>query len=162
MIDYYTIDAQHIYIGAVQIDPYAPLPPGTTTPPPDTTGDEVAQWTGVDWAVLPERPPLPEPTLPVQDWRVTKLAFRNRLTLAEKAALEFAALDNPAGSQAERMQAATLRVYLADVFAATFIDLAHPDTRAGVQMLEAAGLLAAGRALEILGAPIEAHERLQQ
>lgn len=61
MIDYYTIDAQHIYIGAVQIDPYAPLPPGTTTPPPDTTGDEVAQWTGVDWVVLPERPPLPEP-----------------------------------------------------------------------------------------------------
>lgn len=42
MIDYYTIDAQHIYIGAVQIDPYAPLPPGAVTPPPDTTGDEGA------------------------------------------------------------------------------------------------------------------------
>ena len=61
MMDYYITDAQHIYIGAVQIDPYGPLPPGTTTPPPDTTGDEVAQWTGVDWVVLSERPPLPEP-----------------------------------------------------------------------------------------------------
>lgn len=62
MIDYYTTDEQHIYSGAVQIDPYAPLPPGTITPPPDTTGDEVAMWTGVDWVVLPERPPAPEPS----------------------------------------------------------------------------------------------------
>lgn len=61
MMDYYITDAQHIYIGVVQIDPYGPLPPGTATPPPDTTGDEVAQWTGVDWVVLSERPPLPEP-----------------------------------------------------------------------------------------------------
>lgn len=61
MIDYYTTDNQHIYTGAVQIDPYAPLPPGTITPPPVTTGNEVAQWTGVDWVVLPERPALPEP-----------------------------------------------------------------------------------------------------
>ena len=56
MIDYYTIDTQHIYTGAVQIDPYAPLPPGTITPPPDTAGDEVAQWTGVDWVVLEAYP----------------------------------------------------------------------------------------------------------
>ena len=161
MIDYYTIDAQHIYIGAVQIDPYAPLPPGTITPPPVTTGDEVAQWTGVDWVVLPERPPPPVTPEPVQDWRITRLAFRSRFTLAEKAAIEFAALDNPSGSQSERMQAATLRAYMADVFAATFIDLAHPDTRAGVQMLEAGGLLAVGRALEVLDAPVQAHERPQ-
>ena len=159
MIDYYTIDAQHIYIGAVQIDPYAPLPPGTITPPPDTTGNEVAQWTGVDWVVLPERPPPPVTPEPVQDWRITRLAFRSRFTLAEKAALEFAALDNPAGSQAERMQAATLRAYLADVFAATFIDLARPDTRAGVMQLEALGLLAEGRALEILDGEIAPEER---
>lgn len=63
MIDYYTIDTQHIYTGTVQIDPYAPLPPGTITPPPDTTGDEVAQWTGVDWVVLPAYPQPPAPDL---------------------------------------------------------------------------------------------------
>ena len=65
MITYHTIDAQQIYTGVVQIDPYGPLPPGTTTPPPDTTGDEVAQWTGVDWVVLdsyPQAPPQPEPS----------------------------------------------------------------------------------------------------
>lgn len=60
-MNYYATDSQHIYIGVVQIDPYGPLPPGTITPPPDTTGDEAAMWTGVDWVVLPERPPAPEP-----------------------------------------------------------------------------------------------------
>lgn len=62
MINYYSTDEQHIYSGAGQIDPYGPLPPGTITPPPDTTGDEVAMWTGVDWVVLPERPPAPVPS----------------------------------------------------------------------------------------------------
>lgn len=90
---------------------------------------------------------------------ITKLAFRNRFTLAEKAALEFAALDNPGGSQSERMQAARLRVYLADVVAATYVDLAWSDTRAGVMQLEDLGLLAEGRALEILDAPIQPWER---
>ena len=159
MINYYTIDAQHIYTGAVQIDPYDPLPPGTITPPPDTTGDEVAQWTGVDWVVLPERPPLPEPPQPVVDSRITRLAFRNRFTPTEKASIELAALDDPSATQSVRMQAASLRAYLADLAAATFIDLARPDTRSGVQMLEAAGLLANGRALEILDAPIQPEER---
>lgn len=101
-------------------------------------------------------PVTPEP---VEDWRVTRLAFRNRFTQSEKVALEMAALDNPSAPMPERVQAATLRAYLADVVAATFIDLARPDTRAGVQMLEAAGLLAAGRALEILDAEITPEER---
>lgn len=159
MMNYYTTDDQHIYTGTVQIDPYAPLPPGTITPPPDTTGDEVAQWTGVDWVVLSERPPPPVTPEPVEDWRITKLAFRNRFTLDEKAALEFAALDNPSGSQSERMQAARLRAYLADVAAATYVDLAWPDTRASVLQLEDLGLLAGGRALEILDTPIQPWER---
>lgn len=58
-----------------------------------------------------------------------------------------------------RQQSAMLRAYLADVAAASFIDLARPDTRAGVQVLETAGLLAAGRAAEILDAPIADTER---
>ena len=96
------------------------------------------------------------------DTRITRLAFRNRFTAGEKVALEMAALDDPTAPMAQRQQAAMLRANLADTAAATFIDLARPDTRAGVQMLETAGLLAVGRALEILDAPIEAHERAQQ
>lgn len=93
------------------------------------------------------------------DTRITRLAFRNRFAQAEKVMLELAALDDPAAPMAQRQQAAAIRVYLADVAASTFVDLARADTRAGVQALEAAGLLAPGRALQILDAPVQAHER---
>ena len=96
------------------------------------------------------------------DTRVTRLAFRNRFTQVEKLALELAMLDDPAATLAQRQQAAAIRVYLADVNAATFVDLAHDGTRAGVQALETGGLIGAGRTLEILDAPVEAHERLSQ
>lgn len=97
-------------------------------------------------------------TLP-PDARITRLAFRNRFTQPEKVMLELAALDDPTAPMAQRQQAAAIRVYLADVAASTFVDLARADTRAGVQALEAAGLLAPGRALQILDAPVQAHER---
>lgn len=95
------------------------------------------------------------------DTRITKLAFRNRFTSAEKVAIEFACLDDPAAPMPQRLQAAALRANQADLAAATFVDLAREDTRAGVQMLEAAGLLAEGRALEILDAEIMPEERPQ-
>ena len=101
-------------------------------------------------------PVTPEP---VEDTRITRLAFRNRFTQAEKVMLEIAALDNPAATMPQRQQAAALRAALADTAAATFIDLSRAETRAGVQMLETAGLLAAGRALEILDAEITPEER---
>lgn len=91
--------------------------------------------------------------------RITKLAFRNRFTNAEKVAIEFAGLDDPAAPMPQRLQAAALRANQADLAAATFVDLAREDTRAGVQMLEAAGLLVEGRALEVLDAPILPEER---
>ncbi len=94
--------------------------------------------------------------------RITRLAFRNRFTQAEKVALEIAALDNPAATLVQRQQAAAIRVHLADVNASTFVDLARDDTRAGVQALEAGGLIGVGRALQILDAPVEAHERPAQ
>ena len=94
------------------------------------------------------------------DTRITRLAFRNRFTQPEKVMLELAGLGDPAAPMPQRQQAAAIRVYLADVAASTFVDLARADTRAGVQALEAGGLLAAGRALAILDAPVEAHERL--
>ena len=90
--------------------------------------------------------------------RITRLAFRNRFTQAEKVALEIAALDNPAATLAQRQQAAAIRVYLADVNASTFVDLAHDDTRAGVQAMETGGLIGVGRALQILDAPVTPEE----
>ena len=92
------------------------------------------------------------------DTRITRLAFRNRFSQAEKVMLELAGLDDPAAPMPQRQQAAAIRVHLADVAASTFVDLGRADTRAGVQALEAGGLLAAGRALAILDAPVEAHE----
>lgn len=93
------------------------------------------------------------------DMRITRLAFRNRFTQAEKVMLELAGLDDPTAPMAQRQQSAAIRVYLADVAASAFVDPARADTRAGVQSLEAAGLLAPGRALQILDAPVQAHER---
>jgi hypothetical protein len=97
----------------------------------------------------------------VVDRRVTVLAFRNRFTQAEKVALEMAALDNPGAPIAQRQLAAAIRVNMKDTDAATFIDLEREDTRQGVINLEAAGLLAAGRALVILDADVQDIERPQ-
>lgn len=90
--------------------------------------------------------------------RITKLAFRQRFTTAEKAELEIASMDNPAASMEQRALAATLRANNADIQAATYIDLQRADTRAGVLALEQYGLLAAGRAVQILDTPPTAVE----
>ena len=95
---------------------------------------------------------------PTAPRHITVLAFRNRFTQSEKIAIEIAALDNPAAAMPQRAQSAALRANQLDVQAANYIDLDRTDTRAGVQVLEAAPILAAGRALEILDAPIAAHE----
>lgn len=96
---------------------------------------------------------------PSAERHITQLALGRRFTTPERVALELAALDNPAGTTQQRQQAAALRVYLADVAAARYIDLDRADTRAGVQALEADGLLASGRAAQILDAPVQAAER---
>ena len=91
--------------------------------------------------------------------RITKLAFRNRFTKAEKAGIEFAALDDPTAPIAQRQQAAALRADLKDQEQATFIDLDGEDTRTGVLTLEMVGLIASGRAVEILDTPVQDKER---
>lgn len=79
--------------------------------------------------------------------RITKLAFRNRFTSAEKNALYTAAKTS-----------VDVQIYLDDVNAATYIDLQRADTRANVQSLETAGLIAAGRAAIILDTPVQPDE----
>lgn len=92
-------------------------------------------------------------------WRITKLAFRNRFTMAEKVAMEIASLDDPGAAIALRQQAAALRANLADIASASYIDLTRPDTRDGVLALESAGLLATGRAAAVLDSPVVDSER---
>lgn len=103
-------------------------------------------------------PPVEELVAPVR--RITRLAFRNRFALAELIALEIAGVDNPSASADDRRSAASIRVMTRSVDTATFIDLDHQDVRGSVFMLEAGGLLADGRASEILDTPVQSHELL--
>ncbi|CAN7513438.1 hypothetical protein LJR129_003582 [Acidovorax sp. LjRoot129] len=134
----------------------APPSQSTTT----TEGEPRANWSGVAWVMRPYVAPSPEPEAPAvaAPRIVSVLGFRRRFTPAEKAAIEWAAVDRPDQPDALRMQAAALRATLADQATAQFIDLEDPATVHGVQGLEALGILAAGRALEILTAPIQPEE----
>ena len=109
---------------------------------------EPIDWVGFEFAThdhTPEPDPV-EPEVPAPANQITKLAFRSRFTAVERATITFAARQNT-------VNGAAVQSYLDDVQAATFIDLNRQDTRAGVQGLEAAGLIAAGRATEILDTP---------
>lgn len=97
-------------------------------------------------AVIPTEPLPPV----VVNWKITRFAFRARFTSAEKVAIEMACLDNPSEALEQRQKSAMLRSMQKDVETATYIDLKNPDTRVGVQAMETAGLLAAGRATQIL------------
>ncbi|MDY0974995.1 hypothetical protein SOM61_08475 [Massilia sp. CFBP9012] len=90
---------------------------------------------------------------------ITKLAFRNRFSMSEKTGIELAALHDPGAPIEQRQASAGLRVYLADLNAATYIDLENEGARAGVLGLEAMGIIDAGRATQILDAEILGEER---
>lgn len=70
---------------------------------------------------------------------MTKLEFLRRFTQDERVTIRTVAKTN-----------AVLEDYMAMIDLAQEIDTSDADTKAGVQMLEAVGLLAAGRAQEIL------------
>lgn len=90
------------------------------------------KWNGSTWEDVPE--PEPEPIR-----ILTKLQFRNRFTMEEKAALYTAAEAN-----------VMLRIFLDDLNAAESIDLDDPATVFGVNTLEQVGIIGVGRAVEIL------------
>jgi hypothetical protein len=87
------------------------------------------------------------------DSYITKLAFRNRFTADEKVSIELASIDISGGQAESREAAAMMRVWLADIDAAKYIDLNLAATRSGVQQLEQFGLIASGRSVTILDTP---------
>lgn len=70
---------------------------------------------------------------------MTKLEFLRRFTQDERVAIRTLAKTN-----------VVLEDYMAMIDLAQEIDTSDPDTQAGVQMLETVGLIAAGRANEVL------------
>lgn len=114
----------------------------------ELAGDLAAAAVGDAW----DGQAFTRPASPASPRHITRLAFLQRLTTPEAVAIDLASVGNTA-------QAAGMRRYMELVRAATYIDLDRPDTRGGVQALEAGGVLAVGRALEILDAEIQPHER---
>ena len=102
------------------------------------------------WAAAPAPAAAPR--------HLSKRAFRARFTKPERAAVEWAAVDKPEAPTAERMLSAQLRADLKDQEQADFIDLDEPDVLAGLQALEAIGILAVGRADAIHSAPVHPSE----
>lgn len=121
-------------------------------------GEMRANWTGYSWVDREYMSPPPEQQIPHANGRITRLAFRLRFTKPERVSIEMASLDNPAADAPTRAMQAGLRVSLADQRDATFIDLNNSVTRDGVLQLEQFGLLATGRALEILDTAVNEYE----
>jgi len=133
----------------------------TLIAPPDGSGQWVFNEVVHHWQKPPAAEPVSSPQTPevLLDWHITNLAFDLRFSEDERVAIEMAALDNPAAAMEQRLQAAQLRVTLERSRKAEYTDLKDPITRSGVEKMEALGLLAPGRAAEILDSPIQDNER---
>jgi len=159
--------ANHLALGQ-------PIPDDFTgIAPPDHSGQWAFDADVQYWQRLPE-PDIPSPTFETAELsddeddednektaprHITNLAFDLRFTMVERVAMEMAALDNPTASMEQRTQAAYLRVVLERSHKAEYTDLGDLTTRAGVEHMESLGLLAPGRAAEILDAEIQPQER---
>jgi hypothetical protein len=115
--------------------------PGRTTevvPPENTPEGKAANWTGHAWVVINySAPPVstPEPVSRI----FTQVEWLRRFTSTERINIRAAAAVNPVLDDYIRLMDATPEIHADD-----------PDTIGGVQTLEAVGLLATGRAEEIL------------
>jgi hypothetical protein len=95
-------------------------------------------------------PPQPEPETPPAKRILTKLEFRRKLTDAERPYIdEFNATFESNGLLTVEQKRA-IRSGLEDYKVAQEVNLDDPQTQAMVQLYEALGLIAAGRATEIL------------
>lgn len=87
--------------------------------------------------------------------KITVYAFRQRLSMQEKMAIDIASIDVPTGTVEQRHLSAFLRVMLLDLAEVSFVDLT--DERLGQMLgaLEQYGLIGEGRAAEIINAPVQ-------
>ena len=107
---------------------------------------ESLEWVLADPGVVPGwsfdgtqfNPPAPRPQ-PPPSTQISPLQFIARFTAAETGAIAQAALSN-----------AAMLMWLVQASAASYIDLADPRTKAGLDSLVAAGLLTASRETAIL------------
>jgi len=108
------------------------------------TYDEDAMTYAPDWT-LEDAPVIPDPNY---GSRISRLAFKLRMTANERKAIRVASESN-----------ADLYDFMDLLSDSTYIDLTRPETIQGIQTLEAAGLLATGRADEILNTPVTEEEQ---
>lgn len=99
------------------------------------------RWNGKSWEKSPA----------AVSWNITILSFLRRFTDEEAITIDLASIG-------ATVEAATMRRYLNKVNAATHVDLLDPETISGVRALEYVGILAKGRAEEILTTPPEEKE----
>lgn len=120
------------------------IPGRTTSAEPPAHGDKVVgdlypNWTGVEWVLVPYfEPIIPAPITPTLP-NLTKLEYMNRFTDIELVAIYTAA-----------KVSVEVEIWLEKFKLAEFVNPQDPTTIAGLQALETAGLLAQGRAAEIL------------
>jgi hypothetical protein len=100
---------------------------------------EVTHYTSRN-AVTNFEPWMQLPTTPALSTNITKLEFLQRFTADERIAIRTAAKSNPA-----------LEDFMELLNAAQSVDTTFSETVAGLQTFEQVGLLAAGRANQILG-----------
>lgn len=84
---------------------------------------------------------------------ITRLAFMNRFKDAE-----IGAIYTIANTPGHALQI-PFKIYIDKLLAASFVDLARPDTMASIQTLSALGVLTAARANEIITTPVSYSER---
>lgn len=101
--------------------------------------DAPVEWNGMGFATHDHTEQAGQPVTPTGPRTMTKLEYLRRFTTAERVAIRAAAAANP-----------VLEDYLKLMELAQEINTGDPDTIAAVTMLEQAGLIAAGRAQEIL------------
>ena len=144
-LTYYAFDDQWIYTHPISVDPYGPMPTNAAPiAPPATTGTQVAQWQGIQWVILAERPPEPAPPPPPPPPvppapTYTRLQFLFLFTPAEVIAIQTAALTNDSVAYYNYMINAVVTLQLTDQ---AVID--------GVNMLATQGVITPERAAQIL------------
>ena len=108
------------------------------------------------WRVVAEPAQPEEPK--TKNNRLSPLAFLRRFTDEERVRFDLSSIDDPNDPEDKRKRAAQLRMFESDYKLASYIALDDPRTIAGVNGLEALGIIAKGRAKEVLEGEVKPEE----